>query len=212
MANSEEVTSKQIPVLIVDDHPVVREGLQAMLKLVKGLHMLPPCESGSQALAILQSGVKPSVILLDARMPELDGFETLQLFRARFPKICVILLVGIPLRHEIERAKEMGASGFLSKSISRQQLVQAIVDVAGGGTAFMDLTRTDQSGVAVLSPRQHEILECLARGLSREDMGIALQISPETVKTHVKSILIKLDAADRAEAVSRGYELGLLQA
>jgi len=206
------LTHQPIAVLIVDDHPVVRGGLEAVLRAERSFHIKACVASAHEALQACQKLRLPDVVLMDVRMPECDGLQAITLLRQHFPEIRVLLLAGIPLKHEIERAKELGACGYLSKSSDQSVILEALRTVHTGGTAFMK-----RGGPAVkqdhgLSDREIEVLEHLARGLSREDIAAAMGVSPETVKSHVKAILYKLHAADRTEAVSRGYELGVLQA
>jgi DNA-binding NarL/FixJ family response regulator len=199
-----------LSILIVDDHPVVRGGLEAMLRLEKGFRIHACVASGEEALAACRSLGPPEVALLDVRMPGADGFEVLSRLRGQMPGIRVLMLAGVPLRHEVSRARELGACGYLSKSAEQSVLLEAIRTVHGGGTAFMETARRGEEGCGVLTAREQEVLEYLGRGLSREDIAKALGIGSETVKTHVKSILTKLDAADRTEAVAIAYRMGLL--
>lgn len=199
-----------ISVLIVDDHPVVRGGLEAMLISEKGFRVLACVSSGSEALEACQRTGVPDVVLLDIRMPECDGFQTLSLLKRHFSGIRVLMLAGMPLKHEADRARELGAFGYLSKSADQAELLEAIHAVYLGNEAFLLQKEVRPAAPPVLSPREIEVLERLSHGLSREDIGKALCVSPETVKSHVKAILAKLEVSGRTEAVARGYELGLL--
>lgn len=201
-----------VSILIVDDHPVLRGGLEAMLRFEKGFHIHACVPGGAQALAACAKLGPPDVVLLDVRMPGCDGFEVLSMLQGQCPGVRVLMLAGVPLRHEVERARELGACGYLSKSADEPVLLEAIRTVHGGGTAFMETGRREESAPGVLTAREQEVLEYLGRGLTREDIAAALKISAETVKSHVKSILGKLEAVDRTEAVARAYQLGLLRA
>ena len=199
-----------ISVLIVDDHPVVRGGLEAMLVSEKDFLVLACASSCAEALEACQRAGVPDVVLLDVRMPDADGFQTLLLLRRHFPCLRVLLLAGMPLKHEAERAREMGAAGYFSKSADQAELLDAIRAAHVGGGVFLCKAEARPAAPLVLSPREIEVLELLSRGLSREDIGKALCVSPETVKSHVKAILAKLKVSGRTEAVARGFELGLL--
>jgi DNA-binding NarL/FixJ family response regulator len=199
-----------ISILIVDDHPVLRSGLEAMLRCESDMTIHASTCCCREALDACRH-LMPDLVLLDMRMPEMDGFLTLAALRRLHPRIRVILLAGVPLRHEADRAREQGAQGYLSKGLEHEALLQAIRYVHGGGEAFMQHPVRSRERVQGLSQRELEVLECLSRGLSREDIATALHISAETVKSHVKSILTKLEARDRAEAVARAFEKGLLQ-
>lgn len=201
-----------ISVLIVDDHPVVRGGLEAMLVSEKGFRVLACASSGAEAVEACQRTGVPDVVLLDVRMPDADGFQTLLMLRRHFPCVRVLLLAGMPLKHEAERARELGAVGYLSKSADQTELLDAIRAAHVGGEVFPRKAEARPATQPVLSPREIEVLELLSRGHSREDIGKALCISPETVKSHVKAILAKLEVSGRTEAVARGYERGLLHA
>lgn len=202
--------NESISILIVDDHPVVRGGLEAMLLSEHGFRILACAASGPEALDICRAKGMPDVLLLDIRMPEMDGFQTLLALKKEFPKIRVLMLAGMPLKHEEMRAQELGACGYLSKSAEQDRIVSAIRAIHASPSTFVQ--ENYQPTESVLSQREIEVLEYLSRGLSRDDIALALNISAETVKSHVKSILAKLNASGRAEAVSRGYELGLLRA
>jgi DNA-binding NarL/FixJ family response regulator len=206
MKNKEQ----SISVLIVDDHPVVRGGLEAMFRSEKGFRILGCTATGQEAFDLCQRQGVPDVVLLDVRMPDCDGFQTLHLLRRHFPGLRVLMLAGMPLKHEAQRARELGAGGYLSKSAEQTELLEAIRALMVKGDAFLVSEAPKVATVPLLSPREIEVLELLSRGLSREEIGTAINVSAETVKSHVKAILAKLEASGRTEAVARGYELGLL--
>jgi two-component system, NarL family, response regulator len=199
-----------ISILIVDDHPVLRSGLEAMLVADGSYRVVASVDHAQAAIQVCRS-VLPDVVLLDVRMPDCDGFQLLSQLLARFPSLRVLMMAGVPLRHDVARARELGACGYLPKSVDHQTILSGIRCVHEGGTVFMQGTPHRRASLErALTDREIEVLEHLARGLSREDIATALHISAETVKSHVKSILPKLHAADRTEAVARAFELGLL--
>lgn len=199
--------------MLVDDHSVVRMGLSAILSLDKGLRVVSEAEDGEQAMEQYRKS-RPDVALMDVQMPKMGGVEGLRAILAEWPEARVIMLTTSDLDDDIHRALEAGASGYLLKSVSRSELVGAIREVHAGRnyvpTAIRhrldELERRRQ-----LSAREIEVLDGMRRGLTNKDIAVSLSLSEHTVKAHVKSILGKLESADRAEAVARGFELGLLR-
>ncbi len=202
-------SSSAIYILLVDDHPALRMGIRLMLSADPSLHVIGEASSGAEALQ--QYGVlKPDVVLLDVRLPDFDGFEVLRRLRLIQPESRVIFFSSSAMPHEVKRARELGAVGFLQKDIEFNQLRQAILTVHSGSAHWPESLRPQRK--AIVSSREMDVLECLTRGLTNDDIAKALNISLETVKSHVKSLLVKLDAADRTEAVARAYQLGLVGA
>lgn len=197
--------------LIIDDHAVVREGLEAMLGADPNFGRIATAASTEEALPICES-LRPCVVLLDLRMPGSDGFNALEIIQQRWPEIRVLVLSASATAAEVKLARRSGAAGYLSKSADRATLLEAIQTVAAGGLVFSQDPDPCPSSCAALSARELEVLRHLGRGLSREELGQALGISAETVKSHIKAIFQKLGVADRAEAIARAYELGLLSA
>jgi DNA-binding NarL/FixJ family response regulator len=197
-----------IHLLIVDDHAVVREGLEAMLGSDPGIARIATAANGAEAIARCTSDT-PDVVLLDLRMPGGDGLSVLDTIRARWPAVRVLLLSANASTTEVLRARHAGAAGHLSKSTDRAALLAAIRAVAGGATCFGDDagTPTETHG---LSARELEVLSHLGRGLSNDDLGRVLGVSAETIKSHLKSVFAKLGVTGRTEAVARAFELGLV--
>ena len=195
--------------LIIDDHAVVREGLEAMLGIDPCFEAIATAGSTEEALPYCEE-FRPHVILLDLKMPGSDGFNALEIIRERWPDIRVIILSASATAAEVKLARRNGAAGYLGKSSDRATLLKAIRSAAAGGTVFPVDAGPAPSGGPALSARELEVLRHLGRGLSSQDLGRALGISGETVKSHIKAIFQKLGVADRAEAVARAYELGLI--
>ncbi len=197
-----------LELLIVDDHAVVREGLEAMLSSAPGIARIATAASVASALQAC-AAAQPAVILLDLRMPGADGFSGLAAILPRWPAVRIIMLSASATAAEVALARRHGAAGYLSKTADRATLLRAIAQVAAGGTYFVS-----DPGVPGedphLSARELEVLHHLGRGLSNDDLGQALGISGETIKSHTKAIFTKLRVAGRAEAVARAYELGLM--
>lgn len=200
---------KSLRLLIIDDHAVVREGLEAMLGVDPEFGRIATAASTEEALPICES-LRPHVVLLDLRMPGSDGFNALEIIHQRWPEIHVLILSASATVAEVQLARRNGAVGYLSKSADRASLMAAIRTVASGGLVFSPETAPTAVPPVTLSARELEVLRHLGRGLSNQQLGQALGISSETVKSHVKAIFHKLDATGRAEAISRAYEFGLL--
>lgn len=199
---------KSICILLVDDHALVRDGVEAILQLEHDFHPIVHAASCAEALAAVRAAV-PDIILLDRRMPEGDGFDLLNELRQITPRIRVIMMTASATPGEVARARSLGAAGHLPKSVRRATLVGAIRTVIAGGTCF-ETQALPVSATPALSPRELEVLENLRRGLSNQDIAQVLGIGEYTVKAHMKGIFAKLGAANRSEAVTRGFEVGLL--
>jgi DNA-binding NarL/FixJ family response regulator len=202
------IEGARLDLLIVDDHAVVREGLEAMLASAPGISRIVTAASVAAAMQACTASV-PAVILLDLRMPGADGFSALDAILPRWPAVRIIMLSASATAAEVALARRNGAAGYLSKTADRATLLRAIQQVAAGGSYFVADPQADAEDPH-LSARELEVLHHLGRGLSNDDLGQALGISGETIKSHTKAIFTKLRVAGRAEAVARAYELGLM--
>lgn len=199
--------------MLVDDHAMVRMGLAALLSAEPDFKVVAEAEDSSQALTAFQEHL-PDVTLMDARMPGGSGIEALVSIRNRFPSARIIILTTYDLEEPVFEAYDTGACGYLLKSVKREDLVAAVRQVHAGGSCFppgfqQKLEQRDREGK--LSPREVTTLDLLRRGLSNKEIGIVLGVSENTAKAHVRAILRKLHAADRAEAVAAGFERGMLK-
>jgi DNA-binding NarL/FixJ family response regulator len=208
--SSPAMATEKLRLLIVDDHAVVREGLESMLSVHDCFERIQTAASAELALAACSSFI-PHVILLDVRMPLMDGFETLSAIAAKWPLIRIVMLSSSSTVAEVKLAQRKGAHGYLSKIADHATLLEAVRTVAAGGSWFKKELSAEVSALPLLSGRELEVLQHLGRGLSSQDLGRVLGISAETIKSHLKSIFSKLGVADRAEAVARAYEVGLLK-
>lgn len=202
-----------IRLMIVDDHSMVRMGLTTILGIERDLKIVAEAEDAEQAVARFRNH-QPDVTLMDARMPGGSGVDALKRIREEFPEARVVMLTTFDLEEMVFAALEAGAAGYLLKSVGRAELIAAIRQVHAGERCFPEAVRrlmADQASHKRLSPREQETLELVRRGLSNRDIGVALGVSENTAKAHVKAILLKLGVADRAEAVAAGFERGLLQ-
>jgi DNA-binding NarL/FixJ family response regulator len=201
-----------IRLLIVDDHPVVRIGLSSMLNMRGKILVVAAVASGKEAICFLdQSDV--DIVLLDLRMPEMNGIETLKAICKRpFPPP-VIVLSSFEFDEEIYQAVEAGAQGYLLKDMTVENIFLAIQRVNAGG-AFFPARITDRLDERKhrrdLSSRELEILSLLTKGLTNKEIGGALSISQFTVRNHIKHIAAKLDASDRTEAAFIAIQSGII--
>jgi DNA-binding NarL/FixJ family response regulator len=201
--------------MIVDDHPVVREGLRGMLEADPGITVVGEAASGDEA--VVRAGeLRPDVILMDLRMPNGDGVSATSRILANRPESRVIVLTTYETDQDIVRAVEAGAAGYLLKDTSRADLLAAIVSAARGETVLSPsvatrlVTRMRAPATESLSPREAEVLSLVARGLTNGEIGKALFISETTVKTHLLRVFGKLGVSDRTAAVTTALDRGLL--
>ncbi|MFC7644598.1 response regulator [Streptosporangium lutulentum] len=201
--------------MIVDDHPVVREGLRGMLEADPGITVVGEAASGNEA--VVRAGeLRPDVILMDLRMPDGDGVSATSRILANRPESRVIVLTTYETDQDIVRAVEAGAAGYLLKDTSRADLLAAIVSAARGETVLSPsvatrlVTRMRAPATESLSPREAEVLSLVARGLTNAEIGKALFISETTVKTHLLRVFGKLGVAGRTAAVTTALDRGLL--
>ena len=198
-----------ISIMIVDDHPMVREGLAAMLESERDFSVSALAATGEEAVAI--GGMsKPDIVLSDIRMPGIDGFGVLAKLKAQHPDIRVLLMAGMPLKEEEERAREEGAKGYLPKNVDQDRLVTAIRAIAADETGFV--CEEFEAAPSTLTGRELDVLKLVAKGNQRDAIAAALGIGAESVKTHLKGIMTKLGCPNATSAVSRAYELGILRA
>ncbi len=208
--------SSGIKIVIVDDHPVVREGLASILSLQKDLDVVGAFASGREAVDALGE-LEADVVLLDLEMPEMDGVETLELLRARDAEVKVIVFTVFDTDDHILSAVQAGARGYLLKNAPRKEIFQAIRTVCKGGSMLQPLVASkllrrvsgQAAAIAELTGRERQVLDVLAQGLQNKEIADALNISERTVKFHVSAILRKLGAGNRTEAVSIASRQGL---
>lgn len=208
-----------IKLLVVDDHPVVRLGLREMLAGSE-IHVGAEAANGHEALALIQS-TPFDLVLMDVRMPECDGLRCLAELKKIKPDLPVLMLSAYDSPTYVARAVALGAGGYLTKTVGREELISAVLEVAGGGAAWSKehLRRTSTSvgepNVQLdlevpLTKRELEVLKQLSLGLTNKEIAEALSISYETVKEHVQHVLRKLGVSDRTQAavwaVRRGFD------
>jgi DNA-binding NarL/FixJ family response regulator len=210
---------RPIRVAVADDHPVVREGLVAMLETQRDFSVVGEAGTGPEALALV-SKADPDVLLLDLELPGLDGVGVLRRLEADRSRTRVIIFTVFDTDERIIAAVEAGAAGYLLKGTPREELFAAVRTVAGGGSLLAPVATSavlrrvrgefTPSTTPALTPRERMVLEQLARGLGNKQIAAALGISERTVKFHVSSVFTKLEATNRTEAVTRAVQAGLI--
>ena len=201
----EGAASEEITVLIVDDHEVVREGLRLSLSRAEHIRVIGEAGDGETAVALVERR-KPDVVIMDVRMPGMDGLEATRLILESTPDQAVLIFTAFSERSLLARGLESGARGYILKEAPHETLLRAIEKVAAGETfvdpALMSALTKTRDGTDVLTAREREILQLLADGMSNADVAAQLFISQETVKSHVRHILTKLEADTRTQAVA----------
>jgi DNA-binding NarL/FixJ family response regulator len=202
-----------IRVLTVDDHPLLREGIAAMIKSQPDMLLVAEASSGRDGIAQFRQH-RPDVTLMDLRLPDMNGIEALTAIRTESPEARVIILTTFEGDVEIQRALEAGARGYLLKSMPPKELLDGIRQVHGGKkrippeiVAHLAEHLSDEG----LTAREVEVLRAIAGGNRNRDIAEKLFISEETVKVHVKHVMEKLGASDRTEAVAIGLRRGIIQ-
>jgi DNA-binding NarL/FixJ family response regulator len=214
-----------IRVVIADDQDLVREGLRMMLEAEHDIEVAAEAGDGNEALAATRKH-DPDVLLMDIRMPELDGLEATARMVSSGSRTRILVLTTFDLDEYVYRAMKAGASGFLLKDATREQLAGAVRTVAAGDAILApaithrlveDFCRRPPPGVAgadaamELSPRELEVFRLVAEGLSNAEIAERLVLSEATIKSHVARILGKLDLRDRVQAVVLAYESGMVR-
>lgn len=202
-----------IRVLIVDDHAIMREGLAAVLGANAGFEIVAQAGDGTSALRAFTEHA-PDVSIVDLRMKPMDGVELTQAMRALDPNARVILLTTYDTDEEVFRGLRAGAASYLLKEVDSRRLMETIRVVhAGRKSISPEIAAKLAEHVAsdVLTPRQLEVLLCVAQGKSNLEIGTTLFISEGTVKAHVKAILHKLEARDRTQAITIAMKRGLVR-
>ena len=184
-----------------------------MLNVNPAFRVVGEADDGAKALALFRR-LKPDVLLLDVTMPGMDGIETLRQLRAEHPEARVLMLSSSEAEEDIVHSFHAGASGYVTKTARPAELAAAIHAVHAGQrvmSAAVERRLAEQSAGSPLTPRETEVLVLLRQGMSNPDIARLLAITRHTAKAHVAAILVKLEATDRAAAVARGFERGLLK-
>jgi DNA-binding NarL/FixJ family response regulator len=201
--------AEKITVLIADDHPVVRQGLRVLLSLHADIEVVGEASDGPEAVE-LAAAVAPDVLLLDLKLPGLDGLAVLAELRDRNVPVRVLVVTSVTDAASVTVAMRAGAAGFLYKDVDPDALVRAVRSVHDGHTVLAPeaagtlvqsrRSATAVSGLGALTAREREVLAQIAEGRSNREIARLLHMSEKTVKTHVSSVLAKLGVADRTQA------------
>ena len=201
-----------IRILIADDHPVVREGLAAMIKRRTDMTVVAEANHGQEAVALFHQH-QPDVVLMDLRMPEMDGVEAIVTIRAQTPEARVIVLTTYDTDEDIYRALRAGAKAYLLKDTPREELLDTIRAVSAGRTRVpsdVAAKLVERVSSETLTAREVDVLRLIVAGHSNREIATLLYISEGTVKTHVNHILMKLGVSDRTQAVTTALRRGLV--
>jgi DNA-binding NarL/FixJ family response regulator len=210
------MTQKRVRVVVADDHPIVRAGIVGLLETADGIDVVAQAGDGAEAVAAAEEQ-RPDLVLLDLQMPRMDGAEATRRILRTVPGVRVLVLTTYESDESILRAIEAGASGYLLKAAPEEEILAGIRSVAAGGVALAPrmaallVSRVQAPAAPTLSPRESEVLQLVAEGLSNPAIGRRLFLSEATVKTHLLHVFEKLEVSDRTRAVTRAMELGLLR-
>jgi DNA-binding NarL/FixJ family response regulator len=202
-----------IRIFSVDDHPLLREGIAAIINNQPDMQMVAQAATGSEAIQMFRQHL-PDVTLLDLRLPDMSGIDVLIAIRSEFPEARVVMLTTFEGDVDIRRALEAGARGYVLKNMPPKDLVEAIRQVNKGRKripAEVAAYLAEYIGEDDLTEREVEVLRHIASGNRNRDIGERLFISEETVKVHVKHIMEKLGASDRTQAVAIAVRRGIIQ-
>jgi DNA-binding NarL/FixJ family response regulator len=211
-ANYDLVEKQPIRILIVDDHPIMRVGIAALINSSREMECVGQAGSGEEAID-QHAALRPDVTLMDLRLPGIGGVETIRRIRARNPKARFIILTTYEGDEDIHQAMEAGASGYLVKGLPQEMLVNAVRRVHAGGRYLpppMSQALAARTPDSNLSAREREVLALVAKGNSNKEIAAALGITEATVKCHVSVILMRLNASDRTHAVVTALQRGLV--
>jgi len=202
----------RISVMVVDDHPVLRQGLTQLLRLEPDIDVVAEAAHGRQAMALWPAH-RPDVTLIDLMMPMMDGVETLEHIRRIDPRARVLILSSSESAADAARAERAGACGYLTKEVDAAAIAAAIREVRAGGRRIRRgrLVGGPAAELVQLTAREADVLGLLRTGASNADIGRQLSISELTVKTHIRGLMTKLNVPDRTAVVARAFDLGLLK-
>ena len=204
--------STQIRVMIVDDHPVVREGIARIISNDKRLELVGEAGSAQEAIELYRK-TRPDITLMDMRLPDKSGVQTIETIREDFANARIIILSSFDHEEDIYQAIQAGARGYLLKDSPRNDLISAIIRVHSGERCIPAQIATrlaERVGANELTSREFEVLRLIVKGNSNKEIGDQLGISEGTVKSHVNNILSKLNVTDRTQAVSVALKRGLV--
>jgi len=199
--------------LSVDDHPLIREGIAALIRKQSDMELIAEASNGREAVDLFREH-HPDVTLMDLQMPEMSGIDALSAIRGEFPDARIIVLTSYAGDVQVSRALKSGARGYLLKDLLRKELLETIRAVHAGQRR---VSSEVASGIAehatddTLTPRETDVLRLIGAGNANKEIGAQLGLTEETVKSHVRNILAKLDANDRTHAVTIALKRGIIE-
>jgi DNA-binding NarL/FixJ family response regulator len=209
-----------IRILVADDHPTVREGIRALLSGRADMDLIGEASTGDEA-ATLAAAMQPDVVIMDLRMPGLNGIDATRQITANSPRMAVLVLTMLEDDDSIFAAMRAGALGYLLKGAGRDEMTRAIHAVANGEAIYSPAIAQHIIGYfsnaglnryepfAELTQREREVLDLIAAGLNNSAIAVRLFLSPKTVKNHISNIFMKMQVTDRAQAIIRARDAGL---
>jgi len=206
-------SDRRIRILVVDDHPLLREGIAAAIARQSDMILVGEATNGREAIESFRA-TRPDVTLMDLQIPDVDGVEAIAAIRAEYPAARIIVLTTYKGDVQALRALKAGARGFLLKSAVRKEMMDAIRNVHAGRTVVLPEVAqqiAEHAAADALSEREVEVLQCVALGAANKQVAHQLVLSEETVKVHMKHILEKLRASDRTHAVTIGLGRGIIE-
>jgi two-component system, NarL family, response regulator DegU len=221
--DSADYMTMAITVLIADDHSLVRQGLRRYLEMAGDIEVIGEASTGEEVLSLMSNGSGvPDIVLLDIRMPEMDGLEAARRIQHDHPSVGVVMLTAYDDRQFVVEAVRAGARGYVLKARDAEHLIQTVRLVAGGNMVIdpqlvvalaeeLSQTKERNRKAETLTAREVEVLQLLAFGHTNKDIAERLFISPDTVKTHLEHIFEKLGASDRTAAVAEALRRHLIE-
>jgi two-component system NarL family response regulator len=198
--------------MLVEDHFLIQMGLVTVSQLQPDIELAGQVEEGEEAVECFRK-CQPDVVIMDIRLPGMDGIETIKALRKEFGRVVVLVLSTYGFDEDVYRAVQAGASGYLLKDMPQKTLVEAIRSVHAGRQFFppeISDRLADRLRQAVLSDRELNVLTAIAKGMSNKEIGNKYGITESTVKAHITNILSKLHAADRTQAVTIAFKRGII--
>jgi DNA-binding NarL/FixJ family response regulator len=202
-----------IRILAVDDHPLLRQGIAALIASEEGMELIGEASNGRESIDLFRK-LRPDVTLMDLQMPEMNGVDAIGAIRAEFPDARIIVLTTHPGDVHVSRALKAGARGYLLKGMLRKELLETIRAVHSGHkrlSAAVAAEIAEHMSENSITPREIDVLRLVAAGNANKEIGAQLSLSDVTVKSHVQNILAKLGANDRTHAVTIALKRGIIE-
>ena len=206
------MSNNPIRILVVEDHPIVRQGLIALLSVVEGVEVVGQAADGAEAVRQFDA-THPDVTLVDLRLPKMSGVEVIQRVRSKHAQARFIVLTTYDGDEDIYRALQAGARAYLLKGMTTEELITTIRAVHAGKSHIPPAIAqrlAERMGTEELTPREFDVLEQIVHGKSNKDIATELEISEATVKTHINNLLSKLGVTDRTQAATAAIQRGIV--